>query len=110
MFTIGPSEGDKGLRCLNVETNLNLQERIKTVWATNHIVKGSILQEMFPYCGKIGRHCLRLQFILGHSCYAMFAQALMAFYGNFANGEKILRLKMLERQYYNLIMRASPRY
>ena len=93
MFTISPSEGNKGLRCLNVETNLNLQVRIETAWGTNHIVKGSILQEMFPYCGKIGRHCLSLRLILGHSRNAMLAQAPMAFYRNFANGEEILRLK-----------------
>jgi hypothetical protein len=32
VFTISPNEGDKGLHCLNVETNLNLQERIETAW------------------------------------------------------------------------------
>jgi hypothetical protein len=73
VFTISPSEGDKGLRCLNVKTDLNLQERIETAWGTNHIVKGSILQEMFPYRGKIGRYCLSLWVILGDSCYAMLA-------------------------------------
>ena len=89
MFTISPNEGNEGLRCLNVETILNLQERIEMAWGTNHIVKGSILQEMFPYGGKIGRHCLSLRLILGHSCYAILAQAPMAFYGNFTNGEEI---------------------
>jgi hypothetical protein len=93
VFTISPNEGDKGLRSLYVETNLNLQERIETALGTNHIVKGSILQEMFPYCGKISGHCLSLRLILGRSCYAMRAQAPMAFYGNFSNGEEILRLK-----------------
>ena len=93
MFTISANEGDERLHCLNVETNLNLQERIETAWGTNHIVKGPILQEMSPYCGKIGRHCLSLWLIHGHSCYPMLAQAPMAFYGNFANGEEILRLK-----------------
>jgi hypothetical protein len=73
VFTISPNEGDKGLRCLNVETDMNLKERIETAWGTNHIVKGSILQEMFPYCGKISRHRLSLRLILGHSCYAMLA-------------------------------------
>lgn len=62
-------------------------------WGTNHIVKGSVLQKMFLYCGKIGRHCMSLRLILGHSCCARLAQALMAFYGNFANGEEILILK-----------------
>lgn len=92
MFAISPNEGDKGLRCLDVETNLNLQEIIEKAWGTNHIVKSSILQEMFPYRGKIGRHCLSLRLILGHNCYTMLIQAPMTFYGNFANGEEILRL------------------
>jgi hypothetical protein len=93
VFTISPNEGDKGLRCLGVKSTLNLQERIETAWGTNHIVKDPILQEMFPYCGKIGRHCLSLRLILGHRCYVMLAQPSMAFYGNFAKGEEILRLK-----------------
>ncbi|SRR6266436_1106548 len=68
----------------------NMQTRIKTASETNHIVKCSISQDIFPYYGKIGRYCLGLGLIVGHSCYAMFAQAPMAFYGNFANGKEIL--------------------
>lgn len=55
-------------------------------------MKGSILQEIFSYCGKIGRHCMSLRLILGQS-YTRLAQALMTFYRDFANGEEILILK-----------------
>lgn len=93
MFAVSPNERDIGLRRLDVETNLNLQKIIETAWGTNHIVKGPILRQMFPYRGKVGRHRLRLRLILGHRCYAMLIQASMAFYGDLANREEILRLK-----------------
>ena len=56
-------------------------------------MKCSVLQEMLPYCGKIGRYSLSIWLTVGHSCNAVHVQGPMAFHGNFANGEEILRSK-----------------
>jgi hypothetical protein len=65
----------------------------RKTWGTDHIMKCSVSQEVFPYCGKIGRYCLRLGLTVGQNCNAVLVQWPMAFHGNFANGKEILRSK-----------------
>jgi len=63
-------------------------------------VKRPVLHEIFPYGGEVVGHRLSLWLIVGCSCCAVLAQAVMTFYGYFADGKETLRWSTSEQRYH----------